>query len=123
VGALESSKCFSSGKMTCSTCHDVHRVQENAESFSGHCLTCHEVKACGRYKVLGEAIRTKCVDCHMPLQDSAKISPAAGERVLHALLRAHRIAVYPEESGKVERTIRDTKTSEAPSTRSGRGRR
>jgi len=107
VGALESSKCFTSGKMTCSTCHDVHQVQENADSFSSHCLTCHSVKACGRYKTLGENIRTKCVDCHMPVQDSAKITPLAGERVLHALLRAHRIAIYPEESEQVERSLRD----------------
>jgi hypothetical protein len=105
VGALEQSKCFGSGKLTCSTCHDVHRVQESADSFSGHCLTCHSIKACGRYKALGEAIRTRCIDCHMPLQDSAKISPAAGERVLHALLRAHRIAIYPAESAQVENTL------------------
>jgi hypothetical protein len=106
VGALEASKCFSSGKMTCSTCHDVHRVQESADSFSGHCLTCHTIKACGRYKAIGEGIRSRCVDCHMPIQDSAKITPAKGERVLHALLRAHRIAVYPEESEQVERSLR-----------------
>jgi hypothetical protein len=117
VGALESSKCFTSGKMTCSTCHDVHQVQENADSFSGHCLTCHEIKACGRYKALGEAIRTRCVDCHMPLQDSAKISPAAGERVLHALLRAHRIAVYPQESEQVERSLREKSSALEPGAR------
>ena len=122
VGALEASKCFSSGKMTCSTCHDVHRVQENADSFSEHCLTCHSIKACGRYKALGETIRTRCVDCHMPIQDSAKITPAAGEQVLHALLRAHRIAIYTEESEQVERTVRAKAqhSSNHGSTRSGR---
>jgi hypothetical protein len=105
VGALEESKCFTSGKITCSTCHNVHLKQQDADSFSSHCLTCHEIQACGRYKALGAAIRTKCVDCHMPLEDSGKITSAAGERKLHALLRAHRIAIYRESSEQVERSL------------------
>lgn len=105
VGALEQSKCFSSGKMTCSTCHNVHESQENPDSFSSHCLTCHQMRACGRYKTLGAAIRTKCVDCHMPLEDSAKIVSATGGQKLHALLRFHEIAIYPEASKEVERSL------------------
>ncbi len=53
VGALKASKCYLSGKLTCSTCHNVHRIQESADSFSGRCLTCHEVHACGRFKQTG----------------------------------------------------------------------
>lgn len=103
VGTLELSKCFASGKLTCSTCHNVHVKQENADAFSRHCLSCHEVKTCPRYKALGAAIRTRCVDCHMPLQDSAKITSDTAGQQLHALLRMHRIAVYPEASARVER--------------------
>lgn len=111
VGALEQSKCFGSGKMTCSTCHNVHQVQENADSFSTHCLTCHEVKACGKYKTLGAAIRTRCVECHMPVEDSAKITPTEGGHTLHAFLRQHTIAVYPEATAAVERRMRGAKAS------------
>lgn len=111
VGALEQSKCFSSGKMTCSTCHNVHRVQENADAFSAHCLTCHEVRACGKYKDLGAAIRTRCVECHMPVQDSAKILPTSGTRTLHALLRQHTIAIYPDAAAEVEGGVKAGKVA------------
>jgi len=107
VGALELSKCFSSGKMTCSTCHNVHEKQENADSFSRHCMGCHEMRACGRYSVLGVAIRTKCVECHMPLEESAKITSDSGGGTLHALLRAHQIKIYPDATERVERSLQD----------------
>jgi Cytochrome c554 and c-prime len=105
VGALEESKCFDSGRMTCSTCHNVHEKQENVDAFSRHCLTCHEVKACGMYRTLGQAIRTKCVDCHMPLQQSAKITSDAAGHKLHALLRAHEITIYRDASERVEQSM------------------
>lgn len=108
VGALEQSKCFASGNMTCSTCHNVHEKQENADSFSRHCLSCHEIRACGRYSSLGPAIRTKCVDCHMPLQESTKITSNSSEGTLHALLRAHQIRIYREATERVERGLRGT---------------
>lgn len=106
VGALEKSKCFRSSQMTCSTCHNVHRVQEKPEAFSARCLTCHQMQACGRFKALGAVIKTKCIDCHMPLLDSAVITTAAGERKLHALLRAHQITIYPEAAQKVEAELK-----------------
>jgi len=106
VGALEQSKCFTSSKMTCSTCHNVHEKQENADSFSRHCLSCHAMRACGRFAALGLKIRTKCVDCHMPLLESAKITSDSSSGTLHALLRAHQIKVYREASDIVERSLR-----------------
>lgn len=112
VGALEESRCFrSSSKMTCSTCHNVHEKQENAASFSRHCLECHKMQACRRYGALGRAIRTHCVDCHMPLEESAKITSDSGGSTLHALLRAHQIKVYPEVSERLEREILKDKLS------------
>jgi hypothetical protein len=105
VGALEQSKCFLSSKMTCSTCHNVHEKQEDADAFSRHCLGCHETNACKRYPVLGTRIRTKCVDCHMPLLESAKITSDSSRGTLHALLRAHQIKVYLEPSAAVERSL------------------
>ena len=105
VGALEQSKCFTSSSMTCSTCHNVHEKQENADSFSRHCLTCHKTQACGRYRTLGQALRTHCVECHMPLVESAKITSDSGGSTLHAELRAHQIKIYPEVSERLERTL------------------
>jgi hypothetical protein len=108
VGALELSKCFTSGKMTCSTCHNVHEKQENADSFSRHCLACHEMRACGKYGALGSPIRTKCVECHMPLEESAKITSDSSGGTLHAMLRAHQIKTYPDATERVERSLRGT---------------
>jgi len=105
VGALEQSRCFASSNMTCSTCHNVHEKQENADSFSSHCLTCHKMQACGRYRVLGKAIRNRCIDCHMPLIESTKITSYAVGSLLHAELRAHQIKVYPEAAQRVEQSL------------------
>jgi hypothetical protein len=96
VGALEASKCFTSGKLTCSTCHNVHQTQETADAFSSHCLQCHEVQACGRYRQLGQAIRGHCVDCHMPIGQSQVLTAAAQGETFHARMRTHRIAIYPD---------------------------
>ena len=95
VGALEASKCFTSGKLTCSTCHNVHTTQQNANAFSVHCLECHDVHACGRYRLLKEGIRGRCVECHMPVGRSQVITSAMSGTLLQAEMRTHRIAVYP----------------------------
>ena len=96
VGAMEQSKCFTSGKLTCSTCHNVHETQEDANTFSPHCLDCHKVRACGRYKTQGVAIKGRCVECHMPVQNSNSVTTANSGQQLHATMRAHRIAIYPD---------------------------
>jgi hypothetical protein len=105
VGALELSKCFASSKMTCSTCHDVHEGPASAESYSRHCLACHQMQTCGRYAVLGKAILTRCVDCHMPLGESGKIVSTTAGRTLRMLAQMHRIAIYPDASARVEQSL------------------
>lgn len=100
VGALKASKCYTSGKLTCSTCHNVHRTQESADSFSSRCLTCHDVHACGRFKQMGESIRGKCVECHMPVGKSLAITSSLSGTLLQAQMRTHRIAIYPEATTK-----------------------
>ena len=96
VGALEQSKCFSSGKLTCSTCHDVHQTQQDADAFSSRCLTCHTEKTCGEYPKMGNAISGKCVECHMPMAKSNAIATANSGQTIQARMRAHRIAIYPD---------------------------
>jgi hypothetical protein len=102
VGALEQSKCFSSGKLTCSTCHNVHETQENALAYSTQCLGCHRVNACGRFRTMGEKIRGKCVECHMPLSKSSAIRTANAGQEMQATMRAHRIAIYPNATFPAE---------------------
>jgi Cytochrome c554 and c-prime len=101
VQALEHSKCFTSGKLTCATCHNLHVKQETADTFSVHCLTCHKAQACPRYKQMGEAIRTKCIDCHMPMGRSQALTSASEGKLFRALIRNHRIAIYPGASPQV----------------------
>ena len=96
VGALEQSKCFTSGKLNCSTCHNVHRTQENADTFSSRCLTCHTVKACGRYTTMRNSIVGKCIECHMPVAKSNAITTANAGQSMQLRLRTHRIAIYPD---------------------------
>jgi len=100
VGALMASKCFTSGKLTCSTCHNVHSTQESADAFSVHCLQCHSIHACPRSKQLGEAIRTRCVECHMPIGKSQVLTSESRGALLQAALRTHRIAIYPGASAQ-----------------------
>jgi hypothetical protein len=94
VQLLKSSRCFRSSNMTCTTCHDVHAQQRDVAYFSKRCLTCHKVESCGKYPTLGTALLHKCVDCHMPLRESAVIALDAGGHRVNPQVRSHRIAIY-----------------------------
>jgi hypothetical protein len=96
VQQLSSSRCFRSTNMTCTTCHNVHTPQRDVASFSQRCLTCHKEESCGRYATLGTRILTKCVDCHMPLNQSNQIVFDADGGQIKPQVRNHRIAIYPE---------------------------
>ncbi|WP_263358324.1 multiheme c-type cytochrome [Acidicapsa ligni] len=96
VQLLRQSKCFRSSEMTCTTCHNTHEEQRDAAAFSSKCLGCHSIKACPTYKEQHEAIQTRCVECHMPLQQSKTLfSDNLGEHLTPAV-RNHRIAIYPK---------------------------
>jgi hypothetical protein len=93
---LRSSRCFRSSSMTCTTCHDVHKPQRDAASFSEHCLTCHKVESCGEYSTMGSQILRSCVNCHMPLKQSNQIVFDAAGSQIKPQVRSHRIAIYKE---------------------------
>lgn len=96
VALLQRSKCFlSSPSMTCWTCHDEHARELPADSYTPRCLTCHTVQACGLYPKLGEKIASRCIDCHMPVQDSHLIVSDDNGRQVSAHIRDHWIKVYP----------------------------
>jgi hypothetical protein len=96
VGLLERSRCYlSSPRMTCSTCHDVHRPEQPAAAYSERCLRCHKMESCGMAKTMGSKIADNCIDCHMPVQPTnALISETAGEQI-RPKMRNHWIRVYP----------------------------
>ena len=101
VGLLERSRCFrESDGMTCSTCHNVHTVEQPAASYSPRCLTCHTWQSCGEAHRLGAAIQKNCINCHMPVQATeAIVSTTAGERI-QASMRTHWIRVYGAGKGE-----------------------
>lgn len=96
IALLERSKCFqSSASMTCWTCHDEHAPEKPADSYAQRCLTCHKVESCGLFAKLGGKIATRCIDCHMPVQDSHLIVSADNGRQVSARVRNHWIKIYP----------------------------
>ncbi len=77
-GLLRASKCFKMSGMTCNTCHDPHKNDRGKLAmYSQKCISCHgELNSIGgaTHRRLGAQVKTNCVDCHMPLQDSKAIS-------------------------------------------------
>jgi hypothetical protein len=96
VGLLKRSRCYlGSSNMTCSTCHDVHAPERPAASYSQRCLSCHRLESCGMEKTMGPAIRTGCIDCHMPVEPTSIVAAQTGDKVVRASMRNHWIKVYP----------------------------
>ncbi|HEY8412847.1 MAG TPA: multiheme c-type cytochrome [Pyrinomonadaceae bacterium] len=91
---LERSKCFKSSNMTCSTCHDVHRPQRDPAYFSDKCLQCHKVQSCGLFPKRGRTLLGKCVDCHLPNQNSNVIFSSHDRVRITPQVRNHWIKVY-----------------------------
>jgi hypothetical protein len=97
VQLLKKSRCFqSTTTLTCNTCHDVHKTQNDAAAFSAHCLSCHEPKQCGEHARLGNQIANHCIDCHMPLQESKVLFSNTNGKHLEPKVRNHRIGIYAD---------------------------
>lgn len=96
VELLKRSRCYRSSAMTCTTCHEVHKPQRDAASFSPYCLRCHKASACGMYTKIGDRITHDCVSCHMPLMKSELLYSDTGGQRLQPLVRDHRIAIYTD---------------------------
>ena len=104
---LGSSKCFINSNMDCATCHDVHHNErQNLALFSQKCMNCHTTanhNFCPLASKLGAAIKSNCIDCHMPAKPSSVIAvetQGSGKKEPY-LVRTHHIAIYPEESQKI----------------------
>jgi hypothetical protein len=97
VPLLEASRCFRSSKtMTCVTCHDVHTTQRTTATFASRCMTCHQIENCRMFPKMGHTIDTRCIDCHMPLQETGKIVSRVDGTTIRPMVRNHRIAIYPD---------------------------
>jgi hypothetical protein len=94
LALLERSKCFQASNMTCSTCHDVHRPQRETSDFSAKCMQCHKVQSCGLFRTRGRVIEGKCVDCHLPNQNSNVIFSSHDRVRITPKVRNHWIKVY-----------------------------
>jgi hypothetical protein len=108
-GLLRTSACFRmSGTLTCNSCHNPHeREKGNAGLFSQRCMSCHNSDVHVDFRkqtgISDEALKSNCIDCHMPLKSSAKVAVMLPGDVVPtaALIRSHRIAVYPGETNRI----------------------
>lgn len=119
LGMLSASKCFTASGMTCMSCHDVHRKEQNAPKlFSSRCATCHKegkTTVCSLTHTVGNIINDNCIDCHMPRQPSQSIVVYLEGRDVPtpAKLRTHHIKIYSEETEKVLSMLKKDSTKAA----------
>jgi hypothetical protein len=93
VGLLRESKCFrASPGMSCSTCHNIHRVERDSAAMTARCTACHGT-APHRQSVAAD----NCIDCHMPKQDSQVITFGSAGVALAQQYHTHRIAAYGDQ--------------------------
>jgi tetratricopeptide (TPR) repeat protein len=103
---LRQSRCFqNSNEMTCTTCHDPHRPERAGASGIESCLKCHRSADCGEQARLPEALRTRCVDCHMPSYIKINVNfETEDDRYVPPIRRCdHRIAIRPRARDEVLR--------------------
>ena len=88
--SMKLSRCYqrSSGRLTCTSCHDPHVSVSKVASpafFRAKCLTCHTDASCRLTKEKRGAV-DDCARCHMPKRDVPEIP--------HTALTNHRIEVH-----------------------------
>ena len=99
-GLLTASACFKKSEaLNCTTCHNAHENQrDNLRAFSEKCITCHQ--DINTHKVaLTEAMKSNCIDCHMPALNSSAIAFKGSDvnnmiRTDSVQVRTHKIGVY-----------------------------
>lgn len=116
---LTMSKCYiNSANLTCTSCHDVHQQEKHDPLLSAQkCLACHKTEThnyCKMAPALGNAITSKCIDCHMPAMPSKLISFKMSAQTQRSsyLLHTHQIAVYPDQTQQIIALLKTTKKSD-----------
>ncbi|HEY4338191.1 MAG TPA: cytochrome c3 family protein [Puia sp.] len=101
-GKMAASKCFQNSQMTCLSCHSPHENETGKKAlFSQRCMTCHNEQHgtfCKAKDKVGAAIKTNCIDCHMPEERSRSIMVLlqGGDIPTAAKMRSHFISIYPD---------------------------
>ncbi len=96
VGLLAQSSCFKqSPEMSCATCHDVHQAERDLGQQSAKCLQCHEADRHPKLRTAAGDLKTGCVGCHMPTEESGGLQLNSTTGSSRLSFRSHRIAIYP----------------------------
>jgi hypothetical protein len=105
---LKTSKCFIYSKMDCATCHDTHQnTRGNEVLYTQKCLNCHNSPThtyCKMTNKLSDAaLKTGCINCHMPALPTQAISVQVSEKSapIQFFVRTHHIAIYPQQVKKI----------------------
>ncbi len=104
---LMTSKCYINSNMDCATCHNLHNNERGQLAlYSQKCMSCHSTanhNFCPEATKLGAAIRSNCIDCHMPNKPSGVISVGAGGKgkISPYQVRDHHIAIYTDATEAV----------------------
>lgn len=103
---MMASACFKgSNELTCNSCHNVHvKERDNLEIFSNRCINCHQQvqhSFTGKNAGLNNAVKTNCIDCHMPAKASG-ITMLTNQTMsaVPDYIRTHLITIYDKESKK-----------------------
>lgn len=111
-GLLTLSQCFLQSDLTCNSCHDSHKKETgDILLFSERCMSCHKEEHKKIQGVTGVSLQENCIDCHMPEKESKTIvfhDYSTKER-LAAGMRTHLIKIYPEQTEKIIRYLKQKK--------------
>lgn len=101
-----SSRCQqeSSGRLSCFTCHDPHRVpraEEVPAYYRSRCLTCHTPNSCQAPQTERQSTEPvdSCIACHMPKLGAANVA--------HSSRTDHRISRRPKVQQGVRKKLRE----------------
>ena len=93
---LQQSACYKQSTLTCLTCHNPHKNENNTwETLTASCISCHH-QSLHSTKMIQE--KGNCISCHMPLKASKSLDFNNSTELnnIPYKLRTHRIGVYPE---------------------------
>ena len=107
LARLMKSRCFTAPQgLSCITCHDPHRSQQNEHTtYAATCASCHQPAVCPDVRLLGTSAESRCVDCHMPARRDAQVRMETASGNIQALLRDHLIGRWPETSARVRQQL------------------
>ncbi len=87
--SMQRSRCYlaSSGRLTCTTCHDPHEAVSSTSApayYRSKCLICHTDTSCS-LPLARRGARNDCAGCHMPKRNLSEIP--------HTALTSHEVGL------------------------------